>query len=216
MELNIRLSKLKPLKEKIDKIVLFNFPFKDPNYFYFTNSNTTGIFYYDFKKPILYLTGFEKNKSWIKKTFIMDSTKFKNFFSSLKGTIGVNKKHMPASFLEKFKACKLIDISDFFERTRMIKTKYEIKCIKHACKMSKEIFESMHFNGTEKTLKAKLEYKINLVAETSFSPIIASGENIKYPHHIPTNAKIKKPLLIDFGVRYKGYCSDWNKMQGFG
>ena len=39
--------------------------------------------------------------------------------------------------------------------------------------------------------------------------IVASGSNASSPHHKPSNAKIKKGFcVIDFGVKYRGYCSD--------
>ena len=43
----------------------------------------------------------------------------------------------------------------------------------------------------------------------AFRPIVAMHENAAEIHHIPNNTKLKKGfLIIDFGVRYKGYCAD--------
>ncbi|MDR0851313.1 MAG: aminopeptidase P family protein, partial [Clostridiales Family XIII bacterium] len=46
--------------------------------------------------------------------------------------------------------------------------------------------------------------------DLSFPVIVASGTNSSKPHHVPTDKKLEKGdfLTIDFGVRYKGYCSD--------
>jgi len=37
---------------------------------------------------------------------------------------------------------------------------------------------------------------------------VATEENIAKPHHVPTIKRIGKTLLIDFGVRWQGYCTD--------
>ena len=45
--------------------------------------------------------------------------------------------------------------------------------------------------------------------ELSFNPIVASGKNASMPHYAPAAKKIMKGFcVIDFGVKYKGYCSD--------
>lgn len=48
--------------------------------------------------------------------------------------------------------------------------------------------------------------------EPSFPPIVASGTNAANPHHKPTFKKIQSGFcVIDFGVRFKGYCSDMTR-----
>ncbi len=43
----------------------------------------------------------------------------------------------------------------------------------------------------------------------AFKPIVAFGSNAAVIHHKPNNRKLKKGfLLIDFGVKYRGYHSD--------
>jgi Xaa-Pro aminopeptidase len=44
----------------------------------------------------------------------------------------------------------------------------------------------------------------------AFPTIVAAGANAAEPHHVPTNRIIKTRefIKIDFGVRYKGYCTD--------
>jgi Xaa-Pro aminopeptidase len=45
---------------------------------------------------------------------------------------------------------------------------------------------------------------------SSFDTIIGVGANGSLPHYRPGNVKLtaNSPLLIDWGARYKGYCSD--------
>ncbi len=47
--------------------------------------------------------------------------------------------------------------------------------------------------------------------ELSFDPIIAFGKNSGIPHHRPSRAQFLKKgdiVLIDIGVKYRGYCAD--------
>jgi Xaa-Pro aminopeptidase len=46
--------------------------------------------------------------------------------------------------------------------------------------------------------------------QVAFETIIAAGENGALPHAQPTHRKIRKGdfVVIDFGVKYGGYCSD--------
>lgn len=47
----------------------------------------------------------------------------------------------------------------------------------------------------------------------SFDSIVASGRNSSMPHAVPTDKKIEAgdPITIDFGCKYKGYCSDMTR-----
>ncbi|MFA5820881.1 MAG: aminopeptidase P family protein [Candidatus Gracilibacteria bacterium] len=50
--------------------------------------------------------------------------------------------------------------------------------------------------------------------EVSFAPIIAFGKNSSMPHHEPGLTKLKKGdlVLVDMGMKYKGYCSDMTRI----
>ena len=52
----------------------------------------------------------------------------------------------------------------------------------------------------------------------AFDTIMAFGKNTANPHHTNSNLKLKKemPVLVDFGCRYKGYCSDMTRTFWFG
>ena len=47
----------------------------------------------------------------------------------------------------------------------------------------------------------------------AFRIIIASGKSAAEPHHKPTNKIIKKGemIIIDFGVKISGYCTDLSR-----
>ncbi len=104
--------------------------------------------------------------------------------------------------------------SNLFE-IRSIKDKKEINSIKKACKIGDEIFNSIlnNFNyKTEKELATYIDLEIRkrgLVP--SFPAIVASSKNASVVHH-NNEGKIKKGfLLLDFGVKVEGYCSDMSR-----
>ncbi len=49
--------------------------------------------------------------------------------------------------------------------------------------------------------------------DVSFPPIVASGANAAVPHHVPSLKKLKpgESIIIDFGFKYKNYCSDFTR-----
>lgn len=66
---------------------------------------------------------------------------------------------------------------------------------------------------TERQVAAQLSSQLLLAGsdpETPFAPIVASGPNSANPHATPTDRIIQAGdlLIIDWGARYKGYCSD--------
>lgn len=56
-------------------------------------------------------------------------------------------------------------------------------------------------------IKAELK---NFGAKPSFRSIVASGKRSAFPHGYATRKKIKagEQVVVDFGARYNGYCSD--------
>ena len=214
-ELKIRLKKIESLKESVDSVLLLS---NDPGFFYFTNSDVKGIFLYDFSEPKLIVPAMEKERaknSWIKHIEVVDN--FKHVFSSISSRVGIDKKHMPAAAFSRLKAHK--DVSEYLENARAVKTKYEINCIRKACLLSKQIFflvkNRMNTRTTEQKLKAEIEYEIaKRGLEPAFPTIVAGGSNTRMPHHKPTGKKLSFPILLDFGVCYKGYKSDVTRTIG--
>ena len=68
---------------------------------------------------------------------------------------------------------------------------------------------------TEKQIAFEIEkYFLDHGAEgLAFETIVASGPNSSKPHAITTERKIDvgDPITIDFGCKYKGYCSDMTR-----
>ena len=106
-------------------------------------------------------------------------------------------------------------LSSLMRELRMRKDREEIKLMERAAEVADEVFEeilSWDLVGmTERELALKIELAIRERSDgISFEPIVASGENGANPHHEPGNRRLKKGdmVILDYGARWKGYCSD--------
>ena len=104
---------------------------------------------------------------------------------------------------------------NIIEELRSIKDQSEISAIKKAAQIAaaalKKTIRHIKPGITENELAGTLDFQIRkLAAVNSFPTIVAFGPNASLPHYQPASRKLKKndTILIDFGVRYKGYCSD--------
>lgn len=115
-------------------------------------------------------------------------------------------------------------LTDFkFHEHRSIKTSEEIRLIQKACEIGDVAFDFIRtrikLGITEKNLMFYLE---NFIREQGFEPsfktIIAFAENSAIPHHQTGEAKLKSGdfVLLDFGVKFKNYCSDMTRTLLFG
>ncbi len=105
------------------------------------------------------------------------------------------------------------------DQIRAVKSEEEISCILSAQQIAEKAFAKLiHFikpNVTEREVAAELEYQMmKLGAEgTSFDTIVASGVNSSVPHAVVSDLRILPGefITIDFGAKYKGYCSDMTR-----
>jgi len=88
--------------------------------------------------------------------------------------------------------------------------------IKKACQITDDIFEDIVKNSNYCTEVELSEKILGLIEKRglkpSFPPIVAAGKNAANPHHEPTKSLLKEFVVVDFGVRYQGYCSDMTRM----
>jgi len=137
----------------------------------------------------------------------------------LKGfkSIGIIERVFPSKFYKKFQKLKFKDMSDIILEVRSTKEPEEIERIKKACKITnhgiKFLKKNLSERMTEKELALALEQELikKGADELAFPTILTSSERSAFIHPYPsfTDEKIQKGLgLVDFGVRFKGYCSD--------
>ena len=105
------------------------------------------------------------------------------------------------------------------EQLRQYKSGPELAYLKKSQKINEKLLKKtikfIRIGRTEKEVEWFILNHLNDVGAeaVSFTPIIAFGSNSAIPHHQNTNRKLKKgdPILIDMGVKYKGYCSDMSR-----
>lgn len=118
------------------------------------------------------------------------------------------------------KKTKIIPTQNVIEELREIKSSQEIEKIKKAVKitgMALEFAKKIVSPGRKEIeIVGELERFIRYHGATgpSFDIIVASGPNSSFPHHLPTQRKIRsnEPVLIDIGVDYQGYKSDLTRV----
>ena len=117
--------------------------------------------------------------------------------------------------LKKTVKARFRTAAGIIENVRSIKDESEIAAIKSAAAISTKALEQLlpyvKPGVTESELAGMLDFQIRkLGARNSFETIVAFGPNGSRPHHQPGKRKLRKKdaVLIDFGAKYKGYCSD--------
>ncbi len=132
-------------------------------------------------------------------------------------TVTVEKSVSVSDFEQLNKAVKarLRTAAGIIEAVRSVKDQSEIAAIRAAASISSKALEQtlpyIKPGVTESELAGMLDFQIRkLGARNSFETIVAFGPNASRPHHQPGRKKLRKKdtVLIDFGARYKGYCSD--------
>ncbi len=201
----------------------------NPNIAYFTGYSGLGALIIPKRKNPFLLTPkmeYEKaKKSMVKKVYAIDKKKFFDSVKSIMRKNGLRGRNIAIDganfnlsfyrqFKKEFKKAKTEDISLDCLKLRQIKIAKEIQIMKTAFNCADKILNKAINNfkdfKTESDVSSFLEYETKKLGfDVSFSPIVASGRNASMPHHEPENAKLKNGFcVIDFGIKYKGYCTD--------
>lgn len=119
---------------------------------------------------------------------------------------------------------ELCDCMPALKAAMEIKTTAEIEKIARACEIAEDAFLALlpqiKEGMTENAVAALLEYEMRRfgASGTSFETIVAFGANGSVPHHETGATKLKfgDAVLIDFGCKHEGYCSDCTRTFLFG
>jgi Xaa-Pro aminopeptidase len=111
---------------------------------------------------------------------------------------------------------ELLPADDLVVMVRAIKDAAEIATMRRAADVADDAFEQLlteiNVGMTEREIASLLEqHMVELGASgVSFPTIVACGPGGAQPHAVPTDRPVRagEPLLIDFGCRVDGYCSD--------
>ena len=131
--------------------------------------------------------------------------------------------HVEYLALEKAGA-KMQNIDDKLSLAMSVKNDWELENIKKACEIAEDAFlkllPEIKEGTTESEIAALLEYNMRKLGAqgTSFDTIVAFGAHAAVPHHETGHTKLQfgDEILIDFGCKVNGYCSDITRTFLFG
>jgi Xaa-Pro aminopeptidase len=148
-----------------------------------------------------------KNLASILKKQLKNTTKIGLDFSSV--------SHLRFLRIKKLLSKNIVNISEQLSSNRVCKSADEISKISRASKIANEILDKIEPILSTSKSESQIDFElkklcINYNVQPAFAPIVASGKNSANPHHIPSEKKLSNNelVLIDFGVKYKNYCSD--------
>lgn len=118
----------------------------------------------------------------------------------------------------------MVNIDKQLATAMSVKNAWEMERIQKACEIAEDAFLALlpeiKEGMTEIEVAALLEYNMRKLGAqgTSFDTIVAFGAHAAVPHHETGNTKLKfgDEILIDFGCRVDGYCSDITRTFLFG
>ena len=110
----------------------------------------------------------------------------------------------------------LMPLGDQLKFIRSRKDEMEIATMKAAASIGSEAIAALMGEIKTGWTEAEAALQLEIIArragadQIAFDTIVASGAHAALPHAKPTNRKFQTGdfVVIDFGVRYKGYCSD--------
>lgn len=203
------------------KKLLFRGEEFDPNFKYFSGVDIDHSFYIEEAKERILLTS-KMNSAIAKESFDGKVVEYQKPFEELSKIIGKGEEvqsdlsAMSANLykkIEKETGAKLIDASEEFLEKRSLKREDEVSKTKKAVKITKEIFEALDFKTAKTEEDLIKQIKIQTAQrglDSAFEPIVGSGANSSFPHYHGKEGKIWESgfVLIDYGVKYEGYCAD--------
>lgn len=118
------------------------------------------------------------------------------------------------------KSTRLVTAPAIPSDLRRCKSPAELAVMRKAIRIAEEAFlattRSIRFGQTELELAARLEFEMKMrgAAGASFPTICAEGPNAALPHAQPGLRRVKRgsAILLDWGARVGGYCSDLTRV----
>ena len=208
---------LKKLEEKeLDAMLVANFN----NIYYLSGYLSTSFAFLILKEnPIIFVSGMDLENA--KNNSSIDIVKYESYNQMIEylkeeeiRNLAI-ESDLTANVYEKFKDFNL-SISDCISAERMIKTDEEIERILKATEIAhKSLLElDVRFKQEKGALEWKCAYELgylmrkNGASVESFDTIFASGPVSSLPHSTPRQHALETPVLVDYGCKFEGYCSD--------
>ena len=208
---------LKKLEEKeLDAMLVANFN----NIYYLSGYLSTSFAFLILKEnPIVFVSGMDLENA--NNTSSIDIVKYESFDKMIEYLKEENIRNLAiesdltANVYQKFEDFNLT-ISDAISKERMIKSDEEIENILKATEIAhKSLLELDVRSKQEKgALEWECAYELgylmrkNGASVESFDTIFASGPVSSLPHSTPRQHPLDTPVLVDYGCKFGGYCSD--------
>lgn len=208
---------LKKLEEKdLDAMLVANFN----NIYYLSGYLSTSFAFMIIKEnPVIFVSGMDLENA--KNTSCIDIIKYESYDQMIdylkeeEITDLAIESDLTAGVYQKFKDFNLT-ISDCISTERMIKSDAEIDKIFKATDIAhKSLLELDVRSKQEKgALEWECAYELgylmrkNGASVESFDTIFASGAVSSLPHSTPRQQALDTPVLVDYGCKFEGYCSD--------
>ncbi len=141
--------------------------------------------------------------------------------------LGFDPKHVTVKLRNdlagKLGGRKLVEVSEVVSSLRQAKDDGELRIMRRAIRIAEKAFKELCGLGpkgwvgrTERDLAAELGYRMRQAGADglSFPTILAAGAHGSMPHYSPGSARVKagQAVLIDWGARAGGYCSDLTRV----
>jgi len=209
-------GRIKLLQRKLDRPLLVS---KKEHLLYLTgHSFIDGYLLVWPKKPAVYLgNGLETIKG-------LNSDYIFNLHKHIKkGQLNI-ENHLTLKELsylkKKLPGVQIKPLEGAVEQLRLIKSAQELDHLSEAYRITALVFANVkRMLKKQQWTEAGLAQYIRIwgleygADDISFEPIVAAGANAAIPHHRPTSRILKsgETIVIDFGFKVQGYCSDFTR-----
>jgi Xaa-Pro aminopeptidase len=166
----------------------------------------------------------QRSKTRIPFKFIELNKDFEQTFKKLAArSLEFEADHLTIQELQgwkkRFKGISFKALKKSIEDQRFIKDTEEIKNLKKSQRINEETLKRLQKLFKPGVSELELAWQVKAIGhelgaeDISFEPIIAFGAHSATPHHQNSNTKLKAGdvVLVDMGMKYKGYCSDMTR-----
>lgn len=147
---------------------------------------------------------------------ILLNKEFNDKFSKLKIIrLGVIGSEFTLKDISLFKGVEIVDVEDKLLKLSEIKNVDEVDMIRTSCEHTiicfNKIINNFKFKHESEVVKFIKQYSLENNLELAFDPIVASGVDSSKPHYHGSKKITEGFLVLDFGFKYEGYCSDMTR-----
>lgn len=166
----------------------------------------------------------EKSKTRVPFQFVEMNKKFAQELKKRAGkNIEFEENHLTVEELrhwkKRLKGVSFSPLKESIENLRLFKDAEEIKNLKKSQTINEETLKRIKNLLKKGQTELEIAWLIKVIGhelgaeDISFEPIVGFGPHSATPHHQNSNTKFKPGdiVLIDMGMKYKGYCSDMTR-----